>query len=65
MYKLIAHDGETVYGIKQFAVDSMEDISALPHNCPMGSTVIVIPTGQVFMVNGEGKWQEIGGNTVI
>lgn len=55
MITLIAHDGETSYGIKQYALDTEADLDKLP-KCPMGSSAIVIATGKVYMINSEGVW---------
>ena len=58
MITLIAHDGETSYGIKQYALDTFEELEKIP-NCPMGSTAIVIDGSRVFMMGGDGKWHEL------
>ena len=55
MIALIAHDGETSYGIKQYALDTPEDLNKLP-KCQMGSTAIVISTGEAYMINSQGEW---------
>lgn len=58
MYKIIAHEGEVSYGIKEFAVDTAAEISNLPP-CDMGSTAIAIAEGKVFMKNSKGEWVEL------
>ena len=63
MISLYRQDGETLYGIKEFILDSEDDIKNLPtHNkVHVGSTALVIPTGALYMLNGSHKWVEVGG----
>ena len=56
--KLISHDGNTVYGIKEYVVDKPEDMSSVPP-CAMGSTLFVISTAEIYMMNSEGTWVKI------
>ena len=35
-----------------------EDIKNLPH-CDMGSTALVISTGEVYMVDSKGEWHKL------
>lgn len=58
MHKLIAHDGNTAYGQKEFVCDTPDDIKNLPR-CDMGSTCIVISTGEVYMINSQREWVKI------
>lgn len=63
MYTLIAHDGEVVYGIKEYVIEFVEDLNLLP-KCPMGSTALMISTGDVYMKNSSGEWKLLaGGNS--
>lgn len=55
MHTLISHDGNPAYGLKEYVVDVPEDIKNLPEAL-MGSTALVISTGEVYMINSEGKW---------
>lgn len=56
--KLTSHDGDVVYGIKEYVVDTPEDIAAVPP-CMMGSTLFVISTADLYVMNGESKWIKI------
>lgn len=56
--KLTSHDGNVSYGIKEYVVDTPEDISNVPP-CAMGSMLFVISTAELYMMNGEGKWVKI------
>ena len=58
MYKLIAHDGGSVYGINEYVCDTPEDISNLPP-CDMGSMCLVISTGDLYIMNSKKAWVKI------
>ncbi len=55
MYKILSQSGKTSYGIKEFVVDTYEDIKTLPE-CDMGSAVLVLSESNVYMKNSEGSW---------
>ena len=60
MVHLYKQDGETVYGVKEYIVDVPADISNLPTNVPkikVGSTALVISTGDRYILNGNGEWK--------
>lgn len=61
MINLYKHDGEVLYGIKEFLLDSPEDLSQLPTNVKTGSTALIISSGALYMLNGSKQWIEIGG----
>lgn len=63
MISLYRQDGETLYGIKEFLLDSEDDVKDLPaHNkVHVGSTALVIPTGTLYMLNSLHQWVEVGG----
>lgn len=63
MVNLYKQDGETLYGIKEFIIDSLEDIKGLPKNVSVGSMALVIPTGEVYIFNGEKEWTPIGNSS--
>ena len=66
MINLYKQDGDTLYGIKEFILDSAEDVANLPTNIPkirVGSTALVISSGDLYMLNGDGKWVLIGGGS--
>lgn len=58
MYKIMANDGDTSYGIKEYVCDTPEDIQNLPLS-NMGSTCIVISTGEVYMINSKKEWVKL------
>ena len=60
MYTLYKQDGEILYGIKEFILDSVDDIKNLPTNIRVGSTALIIPTAEIYMLNNSKIWVEIG-----
>ena len=62
MINLYKQDGETLYGIKEYILDSTSDVQNLPTNVKIGSTALVISTSDIYMLNGSKQWVLIGGN---
>ncbi len=60
MINLYKQDGETIYGIKEFLLDSPEDLSNLPTNIRSGSSALIISTGDIYFLNGSKQWVAIG-----
>lgn len=60
MISLYKQDGEVLYGIKEFFLDSIEDLQNLPTNIRSGSTAIVISTGRKYVLNGSKQWVALG-----
>jgi hypothetical protein len=58
MYSVIAHDGDVQYGVNEYVCDTTEDLTHLPR-CGMGSTALVIATGEVYMKNSYGEWVKL------
>ena len=56
--KVISNDGDVAYGIKEYVVDTPEDMSEVPP-CAMGSTLFVISTAEIYMMSGQGTWVKI------
>ena len=56
MVNLYRQDGETLYGIKEFLLDSVEDLAKLPTNLRSGSSALIIP-------NGDKEWIIFGGKS--
>ena len=63
MISIYKQDGEIMYGVKDYVVDTREDILSLPtdKHVKAGSSALVIETGDVFMLNNEREWVCIGG----
>lgn len=63
MVNLYRQDGETLYGIKEFLLDSVEDLAKLPTNLRSGSSALIIPTGDLYILNGDKEWIVFGGES--
>ena len=61
MVNLYRQDGETLYGIKEYIVDTPADISdvRIEKTLRPGSLIFVISTSEKYMLNGEKKWVKI------
>lgn len=57
-FKLTSHDGNISYGIKEYVADTPEDIKDIPP-CAMGSTLFVISTAELYVMNSENTWVKI------
>lgn len=63
MVNLYKQDGETLYGIKEFLLDSADDLSSLPTKIRSGSSALIIPTGELYILNGDKEWKILGGES--
>lgn len=59
MIGIMKTSGHVTYGLKEYVVDSTEDVAKLPLDGVMGSTAFVIDTGDVYMLNGKKEWVKI------
>jgi hypothetical protein len=55
----ISQSGHTAYGIKEFVVDTDDDVKNLPVDIPMGSAALSIKSGHVFILNSQDEWKEL------
>ena len=58
-YNTLSQSGHTGYGIKEFVVDTDEDIKTLPIDVPMGSAALVIDSGNVYMMDSQDNWKPL------
>lgn len=64
MVNLYRQDGETLYGIKEFLLDTVEDLTDIPiAKLRPGSSALIIPTGELYMFDGNRNWTLLGGAT--
>jgi hypothetical protein len=64
MINLYKQDGEILYGIKEFLLDSEDDVKDLPtKKIHVGSMAMVIPTGAIYILNGFSEWVKISGSS--
>ena len=62
MVNLYRQDGETLYGIKEFLLDAVEDLTNIPiAKLKPGSSALVIPTGELYIFDGNKNWTLLGG----
>lgn len=59
MVGIMKQNGRPVYNLVEYVVDTEDDIKSLPKEVAMGSTVFIIDTGDVFMLNGKKEWVKI------
>ena len=60
MITLYKQDGEIQYGIKEYLLDSEEDLSNLPTYIKSGSAALVISTGDIYFLNHNKEWVKMG-----
>lgn len=56
MINLYKQDGEILYGIKEYLLDSSDDLVDLPRDVRTGSTALVISTGAKYVLDGNKNW---------
>lgn len=60
MIAVLSENGKSTYNLKEYVVDTQEDIKDLPTSgIQMGSTAFVISTGTVYMLNSSKEWIEV------
>ena len=59
MINMSSQSGHTTYGLKEYILDTPEDLQDLPITDKAGSTAFIISTSQVYMINSKGEWKEI------
>lgn len=59
MFTRIDENGAAKYGVVSLAVDTPAEMATLPTDFAAGSTVIVISTSSVYMLNSGKEWVEI------
>ena len=61
MFHIYKQDGETVYGIKEYLLDSVEDLPKISTaKLGVGSTATIIPSFETYILNGQKKWVLVG-----
>lgn len=59
MINMSSQSGHTTYGLKEYILDTPEDLQDLPITDKAGSTAFIISTSQVYMINSKGEWKEV------
>lgn len=58
MIQIVKRNNVFTYGIKEYVIDTAEELNNLPKDILMGSKVYIISTNQNFIKNGNGEWIE-------
>lgn len=61
-HSLYRQDGDILYGIKDYVVDSVSDLDSLPtdlNKIKAGSQAFVIQTSERYMLNSKGVWVKV------
>jgi hypothetical protein len=56
---LHGQSGRTAYGIKEYTVDDASGVSELPVDVHIGSSCLVISTGEIYMLNSQRNWIKV------
>lgn len=59
MINISSQSGHTTYGLKEYILDTPEDLMDLPITDKAGSTAFIISTSQVYVINSKGEWKEV------
>lgn len=59
MIKLISSNGKKAYDLKEYIVDTVEDIKTLPYDAGAGSSCFVMETADIYLKNNYGEWVKI------
>lgn len=60
MVNIHSNSGHIAYGIKHFALDTIDDLKQLDKNrLTPGSTIFIINSSKYYMLNGSKQWIEI------
>lgn len=62
---LYSQNGKPVYGVKKYVVDETSDVEGLPADgsVGVGSSCLVIATGDIYIMNSEHKWIKPSGGS--
>lgn len=56
---LYGQGGRDAYGIKKYIVDDASGVSELPTDAKVGSSCLVIATGDIYMINSQKEWVKL------
>lgn len=60
---IISEGGKDTAYLKTVVVDEEQDVQTVSTKYPAGSTIIVISTGNVYMLNTQKQWVLFGGES--
>ena len=60
MINIISQSGKTTTYLKEFVIDTPEDVANLPIDVPAGSTALCIQNGEVYICGGDNQRHIVG-----
>lgn len=64
-YSITSQSGQTTYKVTEYVVNTENDVASVPTDAASGSSILVIETGQVYMLSvmedGTKQWALLGG----
>ena len=58
---IYSNSGHTAYGIKEFVVDTINDLENLPLDCQLGSAALCLEDGKVYFYRpSKDTWSPLG-----
>ncbi len=65
-YSITSQSGQTTYKVTEYVVNTESDVASVPTDAASGSSILVIETGQVYMMSvmedGTKQWELLGGS---
>ena len=59
MYKITKNNGHIAYDVKEFVLDTDDDLVDLPLDCGQGSTAFVISSKSMYILNSSREWVKL------
>lgn len=60
-----SNSGDIEYGIREWIIDTKEDLKNLPRNCEMGSAALCLEDGEVYFFSPTYGWVVPGVTKII
>jgi hypothetical protein len=60
---IYSNSGHTAYGVKEYICDTNTDVDLLPLDDTPGSSVLVIDSGDLYILNSKHEWKKQGGGS--
>ena len=58
MIQILKQNGEAPYGLNEYIIDKKEELSKIPKNISMGSSVFIIEENKTYVLDGKKNWIE-------
>lgn len=63
MYSLIKQNDDVTYNLRDYTCDTENDVRFVPTNCAPGSSLLVIETGNMYLLNTSLTWELVAGGS--